>query len=479
MSEHAWNWSKIKWRFNLKNDKYNVIIVGGGFSGIVAADILSGKGLSILMIDENFHSGGQLLRKISEELGVNKKYKTTYIKRVGAEFLKKIKEEDIDILKNSIVLGVYDKNEILIEVENNKVKKFHYDVLLFATGARERFLPFKGWTLPGVISTGMSQVLMKSYGILPSKKIIVAGSGLFLFSVTYELLKNGAKVISLLESTPFLNKVKLLPSLLHAPSKAVEGMVYLSKILLSAVPVKYNSRVIEARGGNTLEEVIIAKTDMNGNVKKGSEKIIRTDSLAIGFGFSPNVGLPSLAGCKLDFIRSLGGWIVSVNDDMETSVKDIYSAGEITGIGGAIKSINEGRIAALSILKKFGKSEEADYKRKIKKLKKERKNNLVFSKYFNTLYGIREDDIRAISNDTVICRCEDVKMGEIKEALKSGFITPGALKLSVRAGMGNCQGRTCGPIIYDLLSISSDANSMKPFSTRPPVKPVNIRNFVE
>ncbi len=469
----------MAWRLKLKNNRYNVIIVGSGFAGIVSADILSGHGLSVLLVDENFHSGGQLLRKISDELGDSKKHRNTYIKRLGNRFLDKLKKNRIEILKRSVVLGIYDKNEMLIEVDNKKVEKFYYDNLIFATGARERFLPFKGWTLPGVISTGMSQVLMKSYGVLPSKRVLVAGSGLFLFSVTYELLKNGAKVISVLESTPFMNKVKLLPSLIHAPSKAAEGILYMSKIVSSGVSIKYNTRVLEARGSNVLEEVVIAKTDRNGNIKNGSEKIIKTDSLAIGFGFSPNVELPSLAGCKLEFNRSLGGWIVKVDDEMKTSVDGIFSAGEITGVGGALKSINEGKIAAFSILREMQKISEKDFNKQNGKLLKERKNNLIFSKYFNTLYGIRAKDLDIISDDTVICRCEDVSMGEIRSAVKEGFVTPGALKLSVRAGMGNCQGRTCGPLIYDLLDLSSQDHPKEPFSTRPPVKPVRVKKLVQ
>jgi NAD(P)H-nitrite reductase large subunit len=266
---------------------------------------------------------------------------------------------------------------------------------------------------------------------------------------------------------------------MHASSKVAEGILYMSKIVTSGVSIKYNTRVLEARGSNVLEEVVIAKTDRDGNIKSGSEKIIKTDSLAIGFGFSPNVELPSLAGCKLEFNRSLGGWIVKVDDEMKTSVENIFSAGEITGVGGALKSINEGRIAAISILKGMEKIKEKDFKKQHMKLLKERKNNLIFSKYFNTLYGIRAKDIDIISDDTVICRCEDVSMGEIRSAVKEGFVTPGALKLSVRAGMGNCQGRTCGPLIYDLLDLSSQDHPKEPFSTRPPVKPVRVKKLVQ
>jgi len=137
------------------NSKYNVIIIGSGFSGIVAADILAEHDLSILLIDENIHIGGQLLRKIPEELGEYSKYKPEKIKKIGFRFVNKVKNNKIEILNKTALVGIYENNEILIESARKETYSLKYDILLFATGARERFLPFKGWTLPGVYSTGM------------------------------------------------------------------------------------------------------------------------------------------------------------------------------------------------------------------------------------------------------------------------------------------------------------------------------------
>ncbi|MEN8153023.1 MAG: NAD(P)/FAD-dependent oxidoreductase [Acidobacteriota bacterium] len=458
------------------NKKYNVIIVGSGFSGIVAANQFSGKGLSVLMIDENIHVGGQLLRSIPGELGSNKSYKPDYIKKAGIRFIKGIENKDINILNNSSVIGIYDKNEILVEIEKKEVKSFNFEAIIFATGARERFLPFKGWTLPGIFSTGMSQVLMKSSGILPAKNIVVAGSGLFLFSAAYEILKNGGNVLSIHESTPMLEKIKLFPSLIHYFSKISEGMRYLSKIILSGVPLHHRSGIIEARGGKYLEELVLGKKDKKGKFITGKEKIVKTEALAVGSGFTPNIELPYLAGCNISYSRSLGGWVVDVNDNMETSKKSLYCAGEPTGIGGALKSINEGETASFSILNKFGLISNEEYNKKLRNLYRERKNHLQFSHFFNTLYGIREEEILNIQDETVICRCEDVTMEEIRNSIDDGFTTPSALKTSIRAGMGNCQGRTCGPIIYDLLNSlnKADSSETEPFTNRPPLKPVKI-----
>ena len=462
----------------LKSRNYNVVIVGSGFSGIAAANMLAGHGLSILIIDENFHIGGQLLRTIPDKLGSNRKYKPDYVKRIGNRFIESLKNKDVEIMNQATVIGIYDNKELLIEIGNERVESVKFELILFSTGARERYLPFKGWTLPGVFSAGMSQVLMKSSGVLPARDVVVGGSGLFLFSAAYEFLKNGAKVHSITESTGITGKMAILPPLLHNLSKVAEGMRYLTKIAFAGVPVQFNRRIIEARGNGSLEAVVVGKTDRNGKIIEGKERIITTSGLAYSYGFVPNVELPNLGGCKLIYERKLGGWITEVNEHMESSSAGMYCAGEVTGVGGALKSVNEGETASISILQKFGKGDR--FSRRKLKLIGERKHHLAFAECFNTLYGIRAKEIQDIPGDTILCRCEDVKMGDIREAVSNGFISPGALKTSVRAGMGNCQGRTCGPVIYDILAAASgeEGRNFTPFSNRPPLKPVKINSLI-
>jgi len=464
--------------------EYNIVIIGGGFSGLVAADILSGKGLSILFIDENNYLGGQLLRRIPQKLGKYLKYKPDKIKKYGFNLAKKVYESDVEIALNSRVIGIYKDKELLVEVEENQVFNVKAEVVLFATGARERFLPFKGWTLPGVYSTGMAQIMMKTSGVLPGRDVVISGSGMFLFAVGYELLKNGSKVKGIFENSGFLNKFKLISQFIPQFSKFAEGGKYLFKIYSSLVPIKYKSRVIEARGKKGVEEVVIARIDDKGYPVSGSEKVYKVDSLLTGFGFVANIELPQLAGCKTLYDKKKGGWVIDVKDNLETSMNDMFAAGEITGIAGSLKSINEGKIAANSILNRFNLIDSSDYETKFKKLIEERKKHLKFGEYFNTLYSIEKGDILSIDDNTIICRCEDVKLKDIKDSINNGYTTPGGLKISVRAGMGNCQARTCGPIIYDIINTltNKDYEEIGTFSVRPPVKPIcinSLKNFKE
>lgn len=466
------------------NTKYDVVIVGSGFSGIAAAGMLADRQLNILMVDENIHIGGQLLRKVPPILGNYSAYKPDHTKKIGFRFVENVRQKRITILNRTCVVGVYPGNRLMLESERKTIYDITCDVLLFATGARERYLPFKGWTLPGVYSTGMVQVLMKSSGILPSKRIMIGGSGLFLFSVAYEYLKNKGKVLAVLEQTGMMGKVKMLPALAHQFAKVAEGAKFLSKIFFSGVPVKHRQKILEARGNEALEEVVTGRVDSSGKVIPGSERIYQTDALGIGYGFVPNIEGPQQAGCELQYTPDMGGWIVKVNSHLETSQENILAAGEITGVGGAFKSIDEGKIAALTILKKFQKIDEVDFQRQMKRLTKKRKHHLQFTHYFNSLYRVPEQAFLDIPDDTIVCRCEDITFGDIKKGIAEGYDTPMALKSGMRLSMGNCQGRTCGPVVYDILSAvtKTDANSFGPFNTRQPMKPVSIEalaNFAD
>jgi NADPH-dependent 2,4-dienoyl-CoA reductase/sulfur reductase-like enzyme len=330
--------------------------------------------------------------------------------------------------------------------------------------------------MPGVLSSGAMQVLIKSSGVLPARDLLIGGSGVFLYSVAYEALKAGARVQAVLEQTGMFDKWPLAWQLLHQLPKLSEGARFISKLVLSGVPMRFRTRIIEARGNGALEQVVSAPVDGSGRTVGGREKTYRTPLLAVGFGFSANIELAQMAGCQTDYAAEKGGWVVKTAENLETSLPGIFAAGEITGIAGSLKSICEGEIAALAILGAQGRIDEAAYEKKLARRIGERYHHLQFGKYFNELYAIPGAAYLDIPDDTLVCRCEDVTMGEIKKTVANGYDTPATLKIALRSAMGDCQGRMCGPIIYDLLAALTGRSqaAMTPLVVRPPVKPVSI-----
>jgi NADPH-dependent 2,4-dienoyl-CoA reductase/sulfur reductase-like enzyme/bacterioferritin-associated ferredoxin len=450
--------------------------VGSGFAGLAAADLLGGHDLRVLLVDENRHLGGQVLRRMPLKPGGQWRLESDPLKRIGFGLTDGVRRKGIEILNRAQVFGTSPKRVLYIEDLRGRIIEAEAEYIVFAAGAREKFLPFRGWTLPGVISTGAAQILMKSSGVLPAAETLVGGSGPLLLVLANEILKNGGRVPAVLDGVHFLDQMKFLTLWRHQSRKLIEIAIILSRLLASRVPVKHGVRILEARGKGELEEVITIRIDRQGRNIPGTEAKVKTACLAVGHGFASNLELPQLAGCKMEYRADRGGWIVSVDEHLETSVANVFAAGELTGIAGSGKAFLEGQMAALAILRKFGLLDERGFFGRWAILHKERQRQLDFGKFVNDLCRIPPASYAAIPDETIVCRCEDVTMGEIRRQIRSGFSTPGALKKATRSGMGYCQGRVCGPMLQDLSALFSGkaGRDLEPLPVRMPVKPVRL-----
>jgi len=455
--------------------RYDIVIVGGGFSGILSANILSRHGLNVLIVDENNNLGGQFLRTHPDQYHRNGAF--SGLKHLGLQGIRSIDRKRVRIMIRSEVLGITGDKEFLIHEAGKQIYTVRPEAVLLATGAREKFIPFKGWTLPGIISTGATQILLKGSGVLPSKEIIVGGAGIFPYAVASEILMNNGRVRTLLDQNRLTEKLMFARGLLREKSKIGEGVRTAAELMLSRTPVRFGVKIIEARGHKTLEEVLTVKIDGNGRMLPGSETVYPCECLSMGYGFVANIELPQQAGCKLEYDDNQGGWIVGVTEDLETSVPGIFAAGEITGIAGATKAVTEGKLAAQAILFKLGKISRSKFLTRSTQLKKDRENHLCFGNHFNALHKIKGEIIRSIPDETIVCRCEDITMGEIKNAIYQGCVTSDAIKKAVRPGMGICQGRICGTIIYEIISACKrkTIEQISPISVRIPLKAVPLK----
>lgn len=476
--------------------KYHVVIVGSGIGGLSAAQMLAGHGLDILLIDENAHTGGQLLRKYQTASRNFFKFKPDMVKAQGFSLIQQINKANASIdriqrIQRAQVLGVFKNRRLLIYTERNKNKNFgqimevQAEHLILATGARERYLPFKGWTLPGVMSLGAAQILMKSYGVLPAFHTVIAGTSPLMMVLASEILKNKGKVTAVLDENSFRKKLNFLPLTQHHWPKLFEGVFYTAQMMCYRVPMLNQTRVIEARGKGNLASVVVAKTTPDGQIKTGTEIEYPAEALAVGYGFVPNIELAVQAGCDIEYHTGLGGWVVTADKHLESSVNSIFAVGEITGIAGGKKSYIQGKLAAVSILEKLDKcnfrKNGSTLLTQIKQLHSLNHKQKAYAEFLNHLCRLPQLVYNQIPDDTLICRCENITMGTIKKAIKQGFITSGGLKKATRCGMGRCQGRICGPIISDIIMALTKKNpyDIGPSLSRAPVKNVSISSFLD
>jgi D-hydroxyproline dehydrogenase subunit alpha len=460
----------------MDDSKVDVAVVGGGLAGAAAADVLGRHGARVLVLDDNLRLGGQYLRG-GRGSGVGW---ADMVRRRGLKMLDRLPREAVEVKNRVEVLGIEQGFELLAADGNGGIFTVEAKHVLLATGARERFLPFNGWTLPGVLAAGAVQVLIKQSGILPARNTLLAGAGLFLTAVAGDIVKSGGRVPAVLDEAPFSRRIP--PPFLLAGQflKFAQGGMLLARLLSARACVRYSTRIIEAKGDGRVRELTVARVDRWGAVVSGSEAVFPASCVAVGFGFTANTELAQLAGCRMFFDSALGGWVVEVNEELETSVAGIYAAGEIAGIGGAAKSLTEGRLAGHSILRRMGVRHASGLKPKVEPLRRTRRRHLAFARYFNAQHTFEPSWmhrwISGLSDDLVICRCEDVRLGDVRRAVAAGFDAPAGLKKATRCGMGVCQGSTCKMILLEVLgALTGKPIARIPLpSVRMPVKPVTL-----
>ncbi|MEU9283416.1 NAD(P)/FAD-dependent oxidoreductase [Streptomyces sp. NPDC048275] len=319
----------------------------------------------------------------------------------------------------------------------------HADAVLLATGGYEKVLPFPGWTLPGVVTAGGVQAMLKGGLVVPGRRAVVAGTGPLLLPVATGLAAAGVDVVALVESADPKAFVRKAGALAAQPGKVAEGVQYVAQLRRHRVELLPRHTIVEAHGGERLVAVTVAALDADGRVRGNTERRIPCDTLAVGHGMLPHTDLAESLGCRID------GLNVHVDEEQRTDVPGVWAAGETTGIGGAALSLAEGHIAGRSIAARLN-GDEPD-PRGWAPAAKSRTRMREFFAALDTVYAPPAHWTDQVTDDTVVCRCEEVTGGEIREAV--GELGAGDLrtvKLLTRAGMGWCQGRMCEPAVAGL-----------------------------
>ena len=452
--------------------KADVAIVGGGLAGLAAADRLARCGARVVLLDDNAQPGGQYLRGGRAAGGG-----WDPLKRRGLELIDRVASIGVDIRRGAEVLGIEPGFELLA-AQGGELSTVRCERVLLATGARERFMPFPGWTLPGVMSTGAAQILIKQSGVLPARQTLVGGAGLFLNAVAGDILKNGGRVSAVVDEAALSTGLPRPGLVFGAWRKFAEGGAVLARLLASRTPMFSRTRIVAARGDDCLREVVTARVDRSGEVVAGTERTLAAGALAVGFGFTANIEAARLAGCEVVHNEDLGGWVVRVDAELETSVAGIYAAGEITAVGGAAKSWTEGRLAADAILRRAGFLKPGELQAETTALRRRRNGQMAFARYFNSRHtfgpGYMARWVRGLADEVPLCRCESVTLGDVRRAVAEGFETPAGVKKATRCGMGICQGSTCRTILAEVLAaLTGRSVAQVPLpSVRMPLKPV-------
>ena len=326
----------------------DVLIIGGGPAGLSAALTAARYGLETVVVDEQFKLGGQLIKQTHKFFGSKELFGGLRGFQIGEIFRKKIeKNKNVRIFLRTSAYGIFRGGWIGL-AKSDMVYRIKPRAVIIATGASENFLAFPGNDLPGVMGAGGAQTLMNQYGILPGKEALIIGSGNVGLIVAYQLLQAGVKVKAVLEIMSHIGG----------------WFVHAAKLRRYGVPILLRHTIKEVWGKEKVEGATIMKVDENFKEIPGSEKDIRCDLVLIATGLTPDTRLLAQARALIEWIPELGGFVPLRTKYLETSIPNMYIAGDSAGIEEATSAIIEGEIAALSIIAKLnGKRDEVLNKR--------------------------------------------------------------------------------------------------------------------
>lgn len=435
-------------------------------------------GLFCTLIDEAPCLGGQIYRQppgdfhVKDACALGKDFLTG--EHLRAEF-DEIADR-VEVLSGTSVLGVWGGHEMLW-ASRKASGTIHAEQLIIATGAYERPVPLPGWTLPGVMTAGGAQTLIKTMHVRPGRRAIVAGTGPLILGVANRLHEIGVEVVTVLEAGKPSWSFQALLQEWGEWGFVKDAWDYWQGLCRAGIPLRYNYTVFEVHGHDEVERASYGPVDPHDwQPCKDQAQTVEVDLVVIGFGFVPNTELTELAGCRHQFIHELGGWVPSRDAMMQTTVPGVFAVGDGAGVAGAHVAVEEGRVAGIAVAQQAGTitAHEAARRRatplaRLRALARVRK-------VFNAVSWIRPGLLALTTPATLVCRCEEVSLAEVRAALDQGACDLQAVKLLTRLGMGPCQGRNCAPSMgmYLCHATGRTPEQVGRINPRPPIRPVTF-----
>ena len=448
-----------------KCDTYDVVVIGAGPAGLAATATAAGTGLSTLLLDENAGPGGQVWR------GIN----STPVKNAavlgadywsGVEIAKAARDSGAEIIHRATVWSLDRNLELGISVGGGsafiKAKR-----VIISTGALERPFPIPGWTLPGVMTAGAAQTMLKSSGLVPDGRTVIAGQGPLLWLLAAQILRLGGRIDRVLDTTPRANYLAALPhafAFMTSPYLA-KGLSMMREVK-ARVPVIKDVTELSASGDGQLASVTY--------VAGGKRETLAADLLLLHQGVVPNVNLAMAAGVEHHWDELQLCWSPVLDESGASSVEGISIAGDGAGIAGVQAAVWRGRLAARAAVAAIAPDAAAKLPSVAGlhgELKRAERGRLFLDALFQPA-----KQFRIPSGDTIVCRCEEITAQDVRESVAIGATGPNQLKAYRRTGMGPCQGRLCGLTVTELMA---EARGKTPqeigyYRLRAPVKPIML-----
>jgi len=445
----------------------DLVIIGAGPAGMAAAAKAAELGLSVTVLDEQRRAGGQIYRdvdKVAQARGAILGKDYTY----GTSLTAGLRQDAIEHVSGAIVWAIEDGFRISYTKDGRGAQVAANRVLL-ATGALERPMPVPGWTLPGVMTAGAGQILLKQSGVLARRAVLV-GSGPLLYLIAAQMVRAGTPPVAMVETqtrADLLRAMRHFGGALRGWRYLLKGLGMLAEIMRAGVPRHTGATEIAIEGAGRAEAVSFKS--------RGKRHRIACETVYLHHGVVPNTQAARSLGARHVWNEAQACFVPVVDQWGQSDVPGVFIAGDGAGIGGAHVAEIAGRLSALKLAEEAGKLSVAERDERAAPLRAARARELAARPFLDAAYPPCAEAL-APDDATVICRCEEVTAGDIRGYARLGCIGPNQAKAFGRAGMGPCQGRYCGLTVTALLAA---ANGQTPDETgyyriRPPLKPVTL-----
>jgi thioredoxin reductase len=457
-----------------------VLVVGAGPAGIAAAIEASKLGAEVLLIDENPQPGGQIYAQPPPTLTFEARKKE---QQRGRRLIAALKDQGIELLSDTLAWAAFPEKTIAICHEGH-TRTIQAGALIVAAGATEYVAPFPGWTLPGVMTAGGAGRLVRTQGLLPGHRVVLSGSGPQLLVTAVELLEVGAEVVAVCESSisPITGLIRHLPAFFGHLEYLLTGISLISRLLRARVPYLAGRAVVAAHGSQGVHSVTVKRLDKSGSLIVGTEQLIEVDTVCVNHGFLPSYQLLGMLGCQIESASNQAAWVPWRDQNMQTSIEGVFAAGDCAGIGGVEVALAQGKLAGMKAAECVGYQVTSETRHTARQQRNRLARMVRLRRALDQVYQSGPGLASLAPDDTIICRCEEVRLGAIDKAIAQGAADLNQIKQWTRAGMGHCQGRYCQATIAARYRAKTGKEArgesslpfegLQPFTMRPPVKPI-------
>jgi thioredoxin reductase/bacterioferritin-associated ferredoxin len=455
------------------SERFDIIIIGAGPAGMAAAEVTARHGATTLVLDEQPAPGGQIYRAI-ESMGSRQRPELGGAYFEGVIQAQSFRASNVNYLPGASVWHV-SRDKTVAYTCNGSSSVVTAKQVIIATGAQERPMPIPGWTLPGVMTIGAAQILLKQSEI-GIEDGIFAGTGPLFYLVVYQYLQAGIPVKAVIDLTPrgnYQRALAQLPGALPQISTLLKGWRWKREIRKSGVAF--------VTGVNDLRITGVAAVTGIDYQHNNQWKHIDSEHVLLHQGVVPGINISLAAGCASRWHEQQACWVIDVDAWYQSSIPGIIVTGDGASVAGGDASRYSGKLAALGALAQIEKLSNAERDSLAKPSQRALRAALRIRPFLDALYRPADSFRIPQADKTIVCRCEEITAGEIRQVVATGCVGPNQLKSFSRCGMGPCQGRFCGLTVSELIAtmLNKPVGDVGYFRIRPPIKPLRLQELAE